>query len=200
MKNCGIYLIRNRISEKFYVGSSIDINRRWVRHIDDLNKNKHHSIKLQNSWNKHGQNNFDFFVIQKCDISNLEKLEQKWIDTLGVYKNGYNCTSISQNIGLLPKTAEHKRKIGLAHKGRKLTEESKDKIRQKMLGKKRKPRSQETKLKISQANKGKVRTKEMREHLSAVKTGVPHGRKMTDEHKAALLAGRRKNKDNCLNT
>mgnify|MGYP000355475291 CR=1 FL=1 len=64
MKNCGIYLIRNRISEKFYVGSSIDIDRRWTRHIDDLNKNKHHSVKLQNSWNKYGKDNFDFFIIQ----------------------------------------------------------------------------------------------------------------------------------------
>jgi len=200
MKQCGIYLIRNRISEKFYVGSSIDIDRRWTRHLDDLTKNKHHSIKLQNSWNKHGKENFDLFVIQKADFSKIQELEQKWIDMLDAYHSGYNCTPISQNIGLLPKTAEHKRKIGLAHKGRKLTEKSKDKIRQKMIGKKRKPHSEETKAKMSKSNKGKIRTVEMREHLSKVKTGVPHGRKMTDAHKAALLAGRMKNKDNCLNT
>jgi hypothetical protein len=143
-----------------------------------------------------GENEISMFFIDYILVS---RLFPALIDTFGAYKHGYNCTPISQNIGLLPKTAEHKRKIGLAHKGRKLSEESKEKIRQKMLGKKRKPRSEETKAKISQANKGKVRTKEMREHLSIVKTGVPHGRKMTDEHKIALLAGRRKNKDNCLN-
>lgn len=190
MKLSGIYLIRNRVTEKFYVGSSIDINRRWTRHKDDLNKNKHHSIKLQNSWNKHGSENFDFIWVQQACKIVLNTLEQEWIDFCDSFNNGYNSAALANKIGYFPKTEEHKRKIGLAHKGRKLSEESKDKIRQKALLRPGKPITEEQKIKISQANKGKKRTQAMKDHLSAVKTGVPHGRKLTPEHKAAMLAGR----------
>jgi group I intron endonuclease len=199
MKISGIYLIRNKITEKYYVGASIDINRRWTRHKDELNKNKHHSPKLQNSWNKYGDDKFDFIWVQQGCSNVLTKLEQQWIDFCDSFNHGYNSTAIANNIGLLPKTEEHKRKIGIAHKGRKLTEESKNKIRQKAIGRKRPPMSDEQKIKISQANKGKKRTEEMKLNLSKAKTGIPHGRKLSDEHKTALLAGRTKNKQNAIN-
>lgn len=191
MKIVGVYLIKNKVTDKFYVGSSIDIDRRWKRHIDDLSKNKHHSKKLQNSWNKHGKDCFEFLLAESAfTVQELEIKEQNWINKYNSFANGYNVAPIAQKIGLLPKTEEHKRKIGLAHKGRKLSEESKEKIRQKALGRKCKPISDEQKVKISQANKGKKRTQAMKDHLSFIKTGVPHGRKLTPEHKAAMLAGR----------
>ena len=199
MKISGVYFIKNKVTEKCYVGSSIDIYRRWARHKDELIKNKHHSQKLQNSWNKHGSDNFEFVWIQQGCQSVLSKLEQKWIDLCDSYNNGYNCAPIANNVGLLPKTEEHKRKIGQSHKGRKLSEESKDKIRQKAIGRKRPPMSIEQKIKISQANKGKKRTEAMKQNLSKAKTGISHGRKLSDKHKAALLAGRIKNKQNIIN-
>lgn len=191
MKISGVYFIRNKVNQKVYVGSSIDIYRRWTRHKDDLLKNKHHSIKLQNSYNKHGINQFEFLLAESAfNIKELQKTEQKWIEMFNSYVDGYNSAPVAFEIGLLPKTEEHKRKIGNAHKGRKLSEESKDKIRQKALGRKKKPMSDETKKKISEANKGKIRTLEMRNHLSSVKTGVKTGRKLSESHKQALLAGR----------
>lgn len=199
MKTSGVYLIRNKVTEKCYVGSSIDIYRRWTRHKDELFKNKHHSIKLQNSWNKHGFDNFEFICVQSGCQSVLTNLEQKWIDFFDSYKNGYNCAPIANNVGLLPKTEEHKRKIGAAHKGRKLSEESKDKIRQKAIARKRNPMSEETKKKIGQANKGKKHSEATKSLLSTQKVGISHNRKLSDEHKAALLAGRLKNKQNTIN-
>lgn len=199
MKISGIYLIRNKITEKFYVGSSIDIYRRWTRHKDDLNKNKHHSIKLQNSWNKHGSNNFDFIWVQKGCQSVLAKLEQEWINLCDSYKNGYNCNPIAENVGSLPKTEEHKRKIGAAHKGRKLSEESKDKIRQKALGRKGRKLTEEHKTILKQSRLGKSHTEEARKKISEARKGVPTGRIMSDAHKAAMLAGRMKNKQNIIN-
>lgn len=199
MKISGVYFIRNKVTEKCYVGSSIDIFRRWTRHQDELTKNKHHSAKLQNSWNKHGNNNFEFILIQKGCQTVLTKLEQKWIDFCDSYKNGYNCAPIANNVGLLPKTEQHKRKIGAAHKGRKLSEESKDKIRQKAIARKRNPMSEETKQKIGQANKGNKHSEVTKQLLSMQKIGVSHGRKLSDEHKSALLAGRMKNKQNIIN-
>ena len=199
MKVSGVYFIKNKVTEKCYVGSSIDVYRRWTRHIDELIKNKHHSAKLQNSWNKHGNDNFEFILIQKGCKNVLTKLEQQWIDLCDSYKNGYNCAPIANNVGLLPKTEEHKRKIGASHKGRKLTEESKNKIRQKAIGRKRNPMSEETKKKIGQANKGNKHSEITKQLLSMQKIGVSHGRKLSDEHKSALLAGRMKNKQNIHN-
>ena len=53
-KISGIYKIENIINNKVYVGSSVSIEDRWIRHKTDLVKGKSCSIKLQNSYNKHG--------------------------------------------------------------------------------------------------------------------------------------------------
>ncbi|WP_417063869.1 GIY-YIG nuclease family protein [Kamptonema animale] len=45
----GIYLIQNTLDSKVYVGSSIDIERRWCDHKNLLSRSKHHSKHLQNA-------------------------------------------------------------------------------------------------------------------------------------------------------
>ena len=85
--NCGIYRIRNLINNKCLYGSSKDIQKRWVRHKRNLNNNTHENILLQRSWNKHGEENFVFELIQKCNIDLLLIIEQKFIDN---NINGYN--------------------------------------------------------------------------------------------------------------
>jgi len=60
IKMTGIYRIVNIVTGKVYVGSAININKRWSIHKLRLKENKHHSIKLQNSVNKHGIDNFLF--------------------------------------------------------------------------------------------------------------------------------------------
>jgi hypothetical protein len=56
-----------------------------------LRRNKHFNKYLQAAWNKHGENNFSFEVLELvADTSYLIEREQYWIDFLGVYKNGYN--------------------------------------------------------------------------------------------------------------
>jgi len=86
----GVYCIENRLSNKKYVGLSIDVYKRWKTHIRDLNKNKHHSYKLQNEWDC---DNFIFYILEECVQSDLEKLEIKYIKKLDTYNNGYNNTT-----------------------------------------------------------------------------------------------------------
>jgi len=93
----GIYKITNIINGKMYIGSSIHIEQRWKEHIRDLNKGTHHSIKLQNSWNKHGADNFKFEVVEECDKDRLLYLEQYYIDKFKVYYEGYNCKEKTMN-------------------------------------------------------------------------------------------------------
>lgn len=75
---CGVYSITNIVNNKIYIGSSIDIYRRWGEHKNRLEANAHHSSHLQKSWNKYGKENFKFEIIEKCSKEKLIEIEQKW--------------------------------------------------------------------------------------------------------------------------
>ena len=60
-KVVGIYCIKNIISGKMYIGSSINIECRWKQHRYQLNTNRHKNHYLQHSWNNHGEGSFEFW-------------------------------------------------------------------------------------------------------------------------------------------
>ena len=70
----GIYLIKNIITDNFYIGSSVDINKRIYQHFNNLKKNKHPNKYLQNSYNKYGLDNFNYEILEICD-KNITKNE-----------------------------------------------------------------------------------------------------------------------------
>lgn len=76
----GIYLITNIITNKIYVGSSLNIEQRWNDHRKLLRKNKHRNRHLQNAWNKDGECSFVFEIIEHCTKDVLTEREQYWID------------------------------------------------------------------------------------------------------------------------
>ena len=94
----GIYKITNKINNKPYIGSSNNIKRRWRQHISLLNNNKHHSIKLQRAWNKYGQDNFKFEILEECEVEKLLYLEQFYIDKYKAYFEGYNSKENTRDI------------------------------------------------------------------------------------------------------
>jgi len=67
----GIYIIRNKINNKIYVGSAIDVKKRWRDHKWYLKENKHHNPHLQASYNKYGLENFKFILELECNKINL---------------------------------------------------------------------------------------------------------------------------------
>lgn len=87
MKIIGIYQITNKKNNKRYIGSSLDIKKRFTTHKRLLNQNKHHCIHLQNAWNKYGEKSFEFKIIKKCDIKDKLKLEQWYLNN---HKPEYN--------------------------------------------------------------------------------------------------------------
>lgn len=88
----GIYIIRNLATEKVYVGSTINFNKRWQTHKTNLKKNKHSSIKLQRSYNKHGLDKFVFEIIERIpyDKEIIIEREDFFIKTYNSKVNGYN--------------------------------------------------------------------------------------------------------------
>lgn len=131
---CGIYRIINTLDNKYYIGSSINIYKRWSRHIRDLNKNKHHSVKLQRAWNKYGKQRFIFEILETCEPikDTILLIEQKYLD-LHPY---YNCLYFSRNSLGYKHTEESLTKMSEVRMGNKncrygitLTNEVKSKIK-----------------------------------------------------------------------
>ena len=77
---CGIYQIRCVISGRIYIGSSRSIYGRWHLHRASLRKNKTDCRLLLEEWRKHGEENFEFSVLEECPFEELYKREQYWID------------------------------------------------------------------------------------------------------------------------
>lgn len=127
-KQCGIYEIFNMVNGKSYVGQSTNITQRLSKHKSELRHNKHQNLHLQNAWNKYGEYNFIFNVIEYCDIDELDDIEKYYINIWNLTNNqyGYNVESG----GNLNKTlsTETKRKMSEAHKGKALSAETRKKM------------------------------------------------------------------------
>ena len=111
-KIIGIYKIINKVNQKVYVGSSIDIKSRIRNHKSDLRGNRHHCSHLQYAYNKYGESNFEAKVIERCDREVLLERERYWMEYLGANdKNyGYNLSVISDTTKFTY-SEEHRQKL-----------------------------------------------------------------------------------------
>ena len=76
----GVYQIKSLINGKSYIGSSINIHKRWRLHKSELTNNKHHSIVLQRHVNKYGIKDLQFIILEETDESLIIEREQYYID------------------------------------------------------------------------------------------------------------------------
>jgi group I intron endonuclease len=127
---CGIYVISNKVNSKMYIGKSSDLYNRLSVHRKDLNLNKHYNDHLQNAWNKYGENNFDFSVLE---LINEEFIDSKEIFYIEFYKTnnpqyGYNKTIGGEGATGYKHTEEMKKQIGDSCRGKKWSQETKDRV------------------------------------------------------------------------
>lgn len=88
-----IYYIKNKMNNKVYIGSAIGHYQRKGQHFYLLRNNKHFNSHLQSSWNKYGENNFEFKVLEFVkDVSLLKIKEEKYIKIFNanINTNGFN--------------------------------------------------------------------------------------------------------------
>lgn len=89
----GIYRIRNIASGKCYVGSAVNVDRRFGEHRSQLRAGTHHSAHMQRAWVMHGEQTFVFEEIEAVCPERLIEREQHWIDLLNAYgRSGYNAS------------------------------------------------------------------------------------------------------------
>ena len=107
-KSAGIYCITSKVNGKRYVGSSVRICKRWKDHLRALRNNKHHSQHLQNHYNKYGEDDLVFSILEvvgrgELPLNDFKQLllirEQAYLDNWE--ECHFNCSpSAGNNIGL----------------------------------------------------------------------------------------------------
>ncbi len=136
----GIYGIQNKINGNIYVGKTgMNFGDRWDSHKSLLRNNKHFNQYLQNAWNKYGEENFEFVVIEDCSVEELDEKEQYYIKLYKKQDISYNLSDGGEGGYFLGKSLPEdvKRKIGEKNRihmtGKKMSEQTKQKMSQSQL-------------------------------------------------------------------
>ena len=170
MKTSGVYGWFNQVTNKWYVGSSVHIERRKTTHLKQLNAGTHTGIKLLRAWRKYDPIVWEWRVLSVCEPirEQLLKQEQFWIDKLDAYHSGYNalpkagsCLGVKWTEERRKKTLASRAKVGWAH-----SEETKKKIGDMQRGVPKGPMSTVQKNLLSQIKKAQGMSEVERQRIS----------------------------------
>lgn len=122
-KNYTVYMHRNKINDKAYIGlTRQSAQDRWRN-----GKGYKHCLKFNRAIEKYGWDNFEHIIIcEGLSEEEASKLEIELIEECDTINNGYN---ISLGGSTTNHSQETLQKMSRTMKGRKLTEETKEKIK-----------------------------------------------------------------------
>jgi group I intron endonuclease len=147
-----IYIYQNILNNKIYVGQTNNIK---VRHYNHLYKSKNcPEWYFDYALKKYGADNFTFFTIEEWETQDeADTAENFWIQYFQTTNSsiGYN---LKTGGGVATFTPEVRKRMSLAHLGKSLSEEVKDKISLSLTGIERGPMSDEHKSKVSASKTG----------------------------------------------
>jgi len=164
-KETGVYLIRNTVNQKYYVGSTErSFGSRFRGHIT-RSKKQESNPKFQSSWNKYGANAFQFEILEICETKDCISYEQAWMKSLNPI---LNIAQIAGNTRGYKHTEEYKKRSSESRMG-------------KPSGAKGKKRTEETRKRLSEAHQG---PRPWRKGVKTGKTPWNKGKRMSDDIKA----------------
>lgn len=171
----GVYAITSGDGRR-YIGSAVDLKKRWREHWRGLEEGRHHSRFMQRAWRKRGRRDFQFTVILLCDRENLLEYEQACLDA---FKPEYNTVSVAGSQLGYRHTHETRRKLSESRrrnpsswmKGKKHSPESLEKMSAGRKGKGGGLRSPEWREAIGRAHKGRVISQGQRAKISETLKG-----------------------------
>jgi group I intron endonuclease len=180
----GIYIIKNCIDDRCYVGSATSLKDRQRHHLLKLKDGSHRNVHLLRFVVKYGVDKIFFEILERCEPEKLLEREQYYIDTLNPVFNIQRVAG--SNLGIVfgdevrkrmseskkglkkaPCSAEGRANLSKSHIGKKQSAET---IRKRVLSKQGYRHSEETKVKIS-AQKGWTHTEEVKKLLSELRIG-----------------------------
>lgn len=178
----GVYMIKNVLNGKCYIGSATKLSNRVNAHRCLLLSGKHPNIILQRSFNKYGVNVFVIGVVELCEKEKLINRERYFCD---LFRPFFNIREVVESNRGIKLSEETRRKMSEAHSGKLQHENSKAALilsnikrggnlsektkKALMLGSKSnigKPKSDKTKYLISQSKLGKKFNKKTRKYES----------------------------------
>lgn len=165
-KESGIYFIVCLINQKKYIGGSGWLKRRKVDHFSLLRNNRHWNKNLQGDWNKYGEENFEFKIIEYCCKENIPDKEKSYI-------LAYKTINVSYGYNKILNTGTHS-----------LSEEAREKIRNQKIGSKH---SAETIRKMKEIHKEVWHTPEAREKIRRANLGKKHQPREKNNNKRKYL-------------
>lgn len=169
-----IYIIENKINKKLYIGKTKDFEKRIKRHLWDLKNNKHHSLHLQRSWNKYGEEAFTSFeALNNLTADEAKENEEYLINKY--YNYLYNVSKQSSGGDLVsyhPDLESIKKKH--SENGTKWWESKDEKEKNEFANKFKGENNamygithtEEARIKISNANKGRKMNDEQKQKMS----------------------------------
>ena len=194
-----IYCWRNVRTEKRYIGQTVNPKRRFNRHKHHLGNydGQNHFYRAMNKYSE--LSDWEYTVIEEVPKELLDQREIYWIAFYNSNdpKHGYNMATGGNRHDGFELSAESRRKISEAKKGRKFSAETCKKISESQRGRKF---SAESCRKMSAAkkgnswNKGKKCSAETRRKISESLKGKPSGNKCSEETRRKISNARNPNR------
>lgn len=185
----GIYKIVNLNNSKLYIGKSNNLDKRKYEHLNNLRRGIHCNSHLQYAFNKYGESNFKFVIIESydsCSDDFLSRRENYWINYYGGVNSSNLYNLVDGNRGGTI-SEEVKQKISKSNK-----QIYKDPIRRKEISNRMTGRikSDQENKKHSLAMKGKSKSIEWIEHMREVSKGNSYGKGYKHTEEAKLKIGK----------
>lgn len=106
-KQTGVYEIRNKFNNKRYIGSTImSFTKRLEHHRCLLRNGTHKNTHLQRAWNKYGEDNFVFNILEVVDKCCTLEVEQQYLDAC---EDCYNINPLASGTPNMSKETVEKR-------------------------------------------------------------------------------------------
>lgn len=86
----GIYKITCLVTNEVYIGQSTAIARRWATHKRELKNGIHYNKHLQRTYNKYGESNFTYEILEQCPKDKLNEREKFYIKMFNSFNAGFN--------------------------------------------------------------------------------------------------------------
>jgi group I intron endonuclease len=184
MKISCIYKITSCANGKIYIGSASDFSQRTNVHIHRLRKNNHANKKLQNHFNKYGEQDLLFSILEPVLFKDmLLEREQYFINTL---KPEFNILKVAGSLIGYKFSIESRKKMSLTHSNRprkKASDVARENMRIAHIGKKLSPESIR---KRTLKQRGVKRSDEFKKNISLI-----HSKKIIDISNNKIFIGRR---------